>query len=337
MGREVDTGGARGARQKALPRELAGVGRALQGARQVVLRLGVAAGEAGTSEAQDEVDLRGGYAATEQGLGDPEVRDAPVRLREALRNAEAIEEAVIDGGGGRWGEMGGACFGVSRRGWRSNRTSLRAARAHESARSFLEQRVGVRSPLRLRVQESDPGSVPAELTARGFLVGETRQSSQMAPVGAGRITAIEVCQVAAEGGRQGRFEWRGADAQPSLEMPRAGLENDTRLVAVGAHALQRAWAGGIQVQQDVAGILLAGIGSEVHIGALRVVEAQQADQGGLQKLTGGPHRLERHRFASVLMDQPKLVEIAGHGGELPANGLQGDEESAVHARGLAWA
>jgi hypothetical protein len=37
------------------------------------------------------------------------------------------------------------------------------------------------------------------------------------------------------------------------------------------------------------------------------------------------------------VDQAKLVKIAGHGGELPANGLQGDEESSVHARGLAWA
>jgi len=321
MGGEVDTGGARGAHQKALPHELAGAGRALQGAGQVVLGLGVAAREAGASESQDGVDLRGGHAATEQGLGDPEVGDAPVRLREALRNAEAIEEAVIDGGGGGWGERGGWCWGVSRGRRRWNRTSVRAARGHESAGGLLEQRGGVSSPLRLRVQESDPGSVAAELTARGFLIGEARQSSQMAPVGAGRIATIKMCQVAAEGRRQSRFEGHRADAQPYLEMPRAGLKNDTGLMAVSAHALQRARGGGIQVQQDVAGILLAGIGSEVHVGALCVVEAQQADEGGLRQLKGSPHRLERHRFAGVGVDQAKLVEIAGHGGELPANGL----------------
>jgi hypothetical protein len=93
-------------------------------------------------------------------------------------------------------------------------------------------------------------------------------------------------------------------------------------MAVSAHALQRVGSGGIQVQQDITGILWAGIGAEVHIGALCVVKAQQADEGGMRKLRRRPHCLERHRFTGVVVDQTKLVEIAGHGGELPANGLQ---------------
>jgi len=328
----LDTGRGR-ARRKTCVLEVEGG--ASKRASEIVLGLGVTARKAGTTEPQDGLDLGGRYTATEQLFGDPEVGGAPIGVGEASRDAQAVEEALIDGGGGRGPDGGdhrrrrglGLASGLVARGGDGL-----GERWREPALSGLDQRDAVGCPLRLGVEESDPGSVAAGLAAGWFLIGEASQSSQMAPVGAGRVAAIEVCQVLADGGGQGGRERGLAEANPGLEMTGTGLHDDAGLVSVGAHSLQRAGGGSVQIQQDVAGVLFLGIGSDVDVKSFAVTEAQEADHGTTGKLERGPKRLCGEGLSCLGMNQSEQKEVIGHGRELSANGLQGDEESALHDR-----
>ena len=57
---------------------------ARDGAPQVVIGISVAAGKMRTGEPEDVLDLPSGFALREQIPGDPQVHDAPVRLRKAF-------------------------------------------------------------------------------------------------------------------------------------------------------------------------------------------------------------------------------------------------------------
>src|SRR5216684_5043795 len=51
-----------------------------------------------------------------------------------------------------------------------------------------------------------------------------------------------------------------------------------------------------------------------------------------KKLHGGPNLVSRKRRTVAAMNQPNLIIVARHGGQLSTHGLQGDEESAIHDR-----
>jgi len=53
--------------------------------------------------------------------------------------------------------------------------------------------------------------------------------------------------------------------------------------AVGAHSLQRARGGSVEIQQDIAGVLPVGVGPDVDVTSLRVVVAQKADHDATRK------------------------------------------------------
>ena len=57
---------------------------ARDGASQVVIGIAVAAGKMRTGEPEDGLDLSSGLALREQVPGDPQIHDAPVRLRKAF-------------------------------------------------------------------------------------------------------------------------------------------------------------------------------------------------------------------------------------------------------------
>ena len=59
---------------------------ASDGAPQVAIGIPVAAGKMRTGEAENGLDLRSGLALREQVSGDPQIHDAPVRLRKAFQN-----------------------------------------------------------------------------------------------------------------------------------------------------------------------------------------------------------------------------------------------------------
>jgi hypothetical protein len=93
---------------------------ASNGAPQVVIGITVAAGKIWAGEPEDGVDLRSGFALREQIPGDPEIHDAPVRLRKAFENMPSLQATPIDRGGlfRRW---------LGRAVWRAS--SYRGARA----------------------------------------------------------------------------------------------------------------------------------------------------------------------------------------------------------------
>src|SRR5260370_38620311 len=96
-----------------------------------------------------------------------------------------------------------------------------------------------------------PGRASLEL-----LISKARQSSQVTPVGAGQVASVGARQLLTDGGRQGRFQGRGADANPSLEMSRAALQHHTRLMAMGTHPGKDIGSTAIEANQNVAGVAL---------------------------------------------------------------------------------
>lgn len=65
---------------------------------------------------------------------------------------------------------------------------------------------------------------------------------------------------------------------PGLEVAGAGLVQDTRLMAIGAHARDDIGSGVIQVEQNITGIAMLGIRPEIDVKALKVTCAQEAQQ-----------------------------------------------------------
>ena len=72
---------------------------ARDGAPQVVIGITVAAGKMRTGEPEDGLDLSSGLALREQIPGDPQIHDAPVRLRKAFQNMPSLHTTLVDHGG----------------------------------------------------------------------------------------------------------------------------------------------------------------------------------------------------------------------------------------------
>jgi hypothetical protein len=161
----VDLNTARaGARRKTGVLEFQGS--ASKGTSEVVLGLGVAARKAGASEPQDGVNLCRGGAAAQQLFGDPEIGDAPIGLGEALRDAQALQEALIDGGrrnrcegGDRFRRGNGgwtSCVGRSPEGWRGRGRQLALGCREESGAVGCQLRLSM--PSQPLLQHSSAGN-----------------------------------------------------------------------------------------------------------------------------------------------------------------------------------
>ena len=294
-------------------------------AAQVIFGIGVTAREAGASESQHGLDLADRETAAQQALGDPQIGDAPIGGREARRNLQALQPAGIDADSGGWRERA-----VEQSGWRRHKG--RWTVVWETRLCGLKQRGGVGGELRLSVYEFDPRGVTAELAVHGFLVGETSQPSEMTSLGAGAVCAVQMRQVSRDGGSQQGFERRGTDTNPSLQMVRAGAKDDTRLMPVGAHRVDDAVLGAIEIDQDIASVSISCERAEEDVVAFAIAQPQKSEHTAMCELEGGPNVLTRERPSRAAMNQTKLIIVAGHGHHLPAHSLQSDEESAIHDR-----
>jgi hypothetical protein len=122
---------------------------------------------------------------------------------------------------------------------------------------------------------------------------------------------------------------------PGLPVFGAGLHDHTGIMALDAHGGHSRRARAIQVDENVAGILVAGIGLHIDIATFAVAHAQEADRGRVGQLVGCPKPFTRKRLPGPVMNQADQVQITGHGGELSANGLQAEKQTAVfHDRNL---
>ncbi len=297
-----------------------------QGASQVIIGIGVTAREAGRSESKDGLDLFRRDAAAQQLFGDPQVGDAPIGRRETLRNAQPVQPTGIDSdGGGRFQSTGEG------RGWRGEQRLAKAG-WREGMRSGVEQSGGLSRQERLSVDQSDPGSVTAGLATCGLLIGESSQPSEMTSVGAGGVCAVQVRQVSGNGGGDDRFERSRTDTHPGLQMAGAGADDSARRMPARAHGVDEVVVGAIEIDQDVSGVSSSGEGPEEDVIALAITQPEKAEQGAVCELESGPNLRSRKGPASAAMNQTKLIIIARHGRQLSAHGLQGDKESAIHAR-----
>jgi hypothetical protein len=294
---------------------------------QVVIRITVAAGKMRTGELKDGLDLNSGVALQEQVPGDPKIYDAPVRLRKAFPNMPSLQTSLVDRGGLLGAGWATICDGpVNREG--------RGGRLYRLL-DGLQKRFAARRQTRTGVEKFHPRGVAVQCTSCRFLIGESSEPSQVTPVGAGPIATVEVCQVSAGRGRHGRLQRRGAEVNPGLQMRNArtvagaGLQHDTRIMPVGAHAADNARLRGVQIDENVACVLVPCVGLNIHIAPFAVARAQKSDRDRVAQLVGGPKPFARKGPTSLAVDQTDEVQLVGHGRELPANGLQSDPESAV--------
>ena len=301
---------------------------ACHGAAQVILGIAVASGKMGTGEAQDGLDLNSGPALRQQVSGDPEIYDAPIRLRKAFANVPSLHTSLVDGDG-RCGvdRVRIRCGPVDR--------ARRGGRLYRFA-DGLQQRLAATRQTGTGVDESHPRGVAVGCVSCGLLIGESSEPSQVTPVGAGRIATVEMCQVPAGGSRHGRLQGRGAEVDPRLKMARAGLHHHTRVMSVAAHEVDSRRIGTIQIDQTEASVSVSGVGVKIDVTPLAVASPQKADGSGAHQLGGCPESFAGKWTARSVVNQADQIEIAGHCGQLSANGLPGEKETAVfHDRHFA--
>ena len=89
-----------------------------------------------------------------------------------------------------------------------------------------------------------------------LLISKAGQSAQMAPVGAGAVTAIKLRQVPSDRGGDSGWQGCGTDLNPGLPMAGASLQHQAGFVSIGLHTTQHLGIAVIQVDKDVAGVVV---------------------------------------------------------------------------------
>ena len=183
-------------------------------ASQVVVGVSVAAGKVWAGELENGTDPLCGCTLRQQLPGDPEIHDAPVRLRKAFSNPPSLHPVLIDlsslGGGDRWRD------GILQ----SPVAGARLARTSPLRRQQcwcwqldrgLQQSIGAASQPRMGMHDLHPGSVAAGCAPLELLIGEPSQPAQMTPVGTAQVPSIDAGQLLAGSRRHSGFQRGGAE------------------------------------------------------------------------------------------------------------------------------
>jgi len=233
-----------------------------QSATQIILRITMLAGKMWTSKAENGFHLGRRNVHGQQFSREPQIDDAPVRLGKAFANMPMLHPALIDAG---------SSLDRNRTGEIANRGKL----VHGVARqlsyhlpSTMQQVLSGAGEDGTRFHNPYPGSLTGNRPSLRFLVGEACQSAQVTRAGTGQVAAVSMGQVLTDNPGHGSFQGCGADANPGLQMAGAGLEQDTRLMAMGSHAWEDI-GGAIQVEENIAGIAILGEGEKIDLKALK--------------------------------------------------------------------
>ena len=297
-----------------------------QSATQIAFRIAVVAGKIWTSQAENRFHLGCRHVHGQQFSSQPEIDDAPVRLGKALPNTPTFRPALIN--------MDGS-VGRNRGRWIAYARKTVGSIPHSrrllcyQLRSRMQQLLCGTGDVRMSFHNLYPRSVAPGRASLELLIGKARQSSQVTPVGAGQVASVGVRQLLTDGGRQGRLQGCGADANPNLEMARAALQHHTRLMAIGTHAGNDIGSGVIEVNQNVTGVALLGIGQKIDVITLLVTCAQKAHHRSTHQLTCIPHSFSWTRLSRSAVNQADEVESIGHGRELAADSVPSKKESAI--------
>ena len=161
------------------------------------------------------------------------------------------------------------------------------------------------------------------------------EPSQVTPVRAGQIAVIGARQQPAGCSRHRRFQRRGAEANPSLQMAGAGLQHHTRVMSVGAHDLHDHRSSTIQVDENIACVLVSGVGLDVHVASLAVANAQKPDGSRTHQITRRPKPFSGKRTTRLVVNQANQIQLVGHRRELATDGMPSQKKSTVHDRNVA--
>lgn len=298
-----------------------------QCATQIVFRIAVMAGKIWTSQTEDGFHLGCRYMHAQQFSSEPQIDDAPVRLGKVLANMPTLRPALIDAGGSL-GSNRGRLF--------PNAREMVRDIPHRSCRLLgyqlrgrMQQVMGGTGEERMSFHNLYPRSITGDRASLALLIGEACQSSQMTPVGAGQVASVGACQLLTNSSGHDRLQGCAANANPSLEMARAALEHDTRFMAIGSHELQDIVSGVIEIEENVAGVILLGIGKKIYVITLMVTCAQKAHHRSTHQLTSTPKPFSWTRLTCGAVNQVDEVEIIRHGRELAADSVRGKKESTV--------
>jgi len=295
-------------------------------ASQVVYWIAMMAREIWAAQADDRFHLSWRYVHGEQFSSEPQIDDAPVNLGKAFRNTPTLYPGAINtcsSLGRHRAFLADVQAGIHPLQRCSHR--LRCQGLHGGTQQIL----GGTGQDGMCFYNFDPRSRTPGSTACGFLIAEPRQSSQVTPVRAGQIAAIGVSQLFADGRGYGWFQGSGADTNPSLQMARASLQHHTRLMAIASHERKNRGSGVIQVEENVAGIALLGIGQKINIMSLQVASAEKAHHRSACQMTCIPNSFSRTRFSGEAMNHADEIEIIRHGRELTAHSVPGKKKSAI--------
>ena len=299
--------------------------RSCQSASQIVIWIAMLTRENWTAQAEDGFHLSWRYVHGQQFSGEPQIDDAPVEVRKTILNMPTLHPAAINACGSLHRHYR---FLLDRRG---RMDSMRGGGGMlcDELHGRSEQILGGAGQDGTGFDDSDPRRRTGCGTALELLIREARQSSQVAPVGAGQVASVGVSQLFTDDRGYGRLHGCSADTNPSLEMTRAGLDHHTRLMATGSHPRQHIGGGVIQVKQNIAGIVILGKREKIDVKALKVACAQEAQYRSPQQLTCIPHPFAWARLSRQAMDQANEIELIWHRRQLAADCMRGDEESAI--------
>jgi hypothetical protein len=120
-----------------------------------------------------------------------------------------------------------------------------------------------------------------------------------------------------DGTRTGAYCVTGVNCKHGKIILTNGLRRRSRFIGV------------IEVNENVAGIALIGIGQKIYVITLLVTGAQKAHHRSTPQLTGIPQSLSRARLSCGAVNQADEVERIRHGRELAADSVPGKKESAI--------
>jgi hypothetical protein len=311
--------------------------RARQGTAQIVFGIAVVARKIRTAQAQNFHDLSWGCVLGEQFSGQPQIDDTPIRARKALANAPTFNPTLVHGScafAGDWSAWYARTLLFCRL-WRRSRSDsywpadLFGAESLEPFLSGIEQLLCGGGQDGLGTDQLHPVREHLDAASRRLTVGEADQAAQVPPVGAGPVAAIALSQEPAKGRGQCRFQRRGADAHPSLEMTGTGLDHDTWFVAMCAHIFEQMRADLIEVEENIARVAAFGIGPQVDVEAQLITFAQRTHDGGARQVLRGPQPLSQSWSSCEGVNQADQIELIGHSRQLSADGLAGKEQSQI--------
>src|SRR5260370_332329 len=115
----------------------------------------------------------------------------------------------------------------------------------------------------------------------------------------------------------------------SRQMAGTGLEHHEGFMSMGTHGREDGRLRAVQVNQDVAGVVVLGIGMKIDIAALTIACTQEPDGGQIHQLVCGPQPFPGERPFGEAVNQANEIQLARHGRELAADRLPSENESAI--------